>query len=937
MQSDEVKDVVEYVDSEVELDEDAEFPGFEVVSPNLVSALGVPRPACFRFGEDFRAFSRNFTDYCVLSIGTTKDQRLQLFLLAFVDERTKGILRDVDLTLEEKQDAKLFLAKYADVLHPEYEKRSLRIELRLLRQESNEAVMDFAERVRGLSRRAYGEEYSELKEESRCAVFVDGLSSIGMKREILMADEHSFDRSVKLARHVEMIETRVRDIEAENVHRIRPFQQVRSNQQCGNDRRNDVVQSPWWANVECYYCHRLGHIRWHCPELARRREISLKYKVAEEERVEKGGSYKTYHYQLPKTNNVPHWRAFRRIVKKKTTLTKDVTGVVRWFNVKRGYGFIMRNDNKKDVFVHCTGITRYNPQKEGCSLEDNEIVRFDIVRGRKGVEASNVTGPAGEAVKGSRHARRRDDKRYRMPYSDKSQETINRVDAYPKAGTNTSGSYVIPQRRSCSEETEDQDQDITSTRTEDHIRTVTKVTVTSDEAQCAIATEGLEMSKEDTPVDDDGVERFSDEEEFSDEDEEFSDFCSEEETIEEYNARIRRRSEEDNRGEEAVNRVLSTNARAVTADEETGSTGADSNTMLLMEIAEQMSELERWSERTKNVSSFDGTRVATQETLRKLEQRYGTQEEIADEVMGTSDIKRRIWTLQAVRSKLLPPEGIRTAAEKWEYCMSATSNYDRELHQWAFGIHWALITLVDQWKYKPMLDIEDARLKVVRGLICSQQDKINAGIPKSEQTQELDKLDRFVSHYSCHCRALERFLHLKTWERYVYQKDSSIYRGLIFNKRDLSLMEQCEKTRQFAIETICLVESMPEGETGTERLRNERLVQLIKMCMDVSRRFDDHRKECVQESSTDREPRNVHQDKVSGITDSRGESTVKTGTWSEGVNTISIGISAVDAVKELTEIVGKSIKSQSDKEKVPGLMTRIEGYQLTDKGKAMFL
>ena len=189
------------------------------------------------------------------------------------------------------------------------------------------------------------------------------------------------------------------------------------------------------------------------------------------------------------------------------------------------------------------------------------------MRGRKGVEASSVTGPAGEAVKGSRHARRKDDKRYRMSYFKESQETINRVNAYPKAGTNTSGSYVIPQRRSCSKETEDQDQHITSTRTEDHIITVTEVTVTSDEAQCAIVTaEGVEMSKEDTPVYNDEVERFSDEEEFSEEDEEFSDFCSEEETIEEYNAGIRRRSEKDNRSEEAVNRVLSTNATAVTAD-----------------------------------------------------------------------------------------------------------------------------------------------------------------------------------------------------------------------------------------------------------------------------------------------------------------------------------------------------------------------------------
>ena len=86
---------------------------------------------------------------------------------------------------------------------------------------------------------------------------------------------------------------------------------------------------------------------------------------------------------------------------------------------------------------------RYNKvqSSERSSLEDSEIVRFDIVRARrKGVEASSVTGPAGEAVKGSRHARRKDDKRYRMPYFKESQETINRVNAYPKAGTYTSGS-----------------------------------------------------------------------------------------------------------------------------------------------------------------------------------------------------------------------------------------------------------------------------------------------------------------------------------------------------------------------------------------------------------------------------------------------------------------------------------------------------------------
>lgn len=62
------------------------------------------------------------------------------------------------------------------------------------------------------------------------------------------------------------------------------------------------------------------------------------------------------------------------------------TGIVKWFNNDKGFGFIQREQGE-DVFVHFRAINAEGYR----SLVEGQKVEFTVIQGQKGPQAENVT------------------------------------------------------------------------------------------------------------------------------------------------------------------------------------------------------------------------------------------------------------------------------------------------------------------------------------------------------------------------------------------------------------------------------------------------------------------------------------------------------------------------------------------------------------------
>lgn len=75
-------------------------------------------------------------------------------------------------------------------------------------------------------------------------------------------------------------------------------------------------------------------------------------------------------------------------------MNETITGIVKWFDVEKGYGFLRPDNGTEDVFVHHSAINADGFRK----LEDGQRVEFSTEPGRKGLQAVNVTALAEAAA-----------------------------------------------------------------------------------------------------------------------------------------------------------------------------------------------------------------------------------------------------------------------------------------------------------------------------------------------------------------------------------------------------------------------------------------------------------------------------------------------------------------------------------------------------------
>ena len=70
-----------------------------------------------------------------------------------------------------------------------------------------------------------------------------------------------------------------------------------------------------------------------------------------------------------------------------TGVSEEMRGTVKWYNTSKGFGFIVPESGGKDIFVHASVLARGGLTQ----LSEGQVVRVQVVQGKKGPEASSIS------------------------------------------------------------------------------------------------------------------------------------------------------------------------------------------------------------------------------------------------------------------------------------------------------------------------------------------------------------------------------------------------------------------------------------------------------------------------------------------------------------------------------------------------------------------
>ena len=65
------------------------------------------------------------------------------------------------------------------------------------------------------------------------------------------------------------------------------------------------------------------------------------------------------------------------------------TGIVKWFDGKKGYGFITRTNGEKDVFVHATDLRKSGIEDE--DVDEGQALQFEVATTPRGIKAVKLS------------------------------------------------------------------------------------------------------------------------------------------------------------------------------------------------------------------------------------------------------------------------------------------------------------------------------------------------------------------------------------------------------------------------------------------------------------------------------------------------------------------------------------------------------------------